>query len=249
MQKPKKQKINEQNPEAYLPLMIDFSDRKVLIFGGGAVGERKATLFSRVAETTVASLGFSEKLLELEAAGKLNLFKLDLSGASDSRLLAFMTGVFLVIPATSSLSLNERLSALAEKKGCLVNRVEFAGAVVVPSLIQRGPLMIGISTFGQSPAVSKFTRKKIESVISPEYEGMIRLQAKLRAYLKEHVSEQKRRQYLLWKVLESEEVWEKLSAASEASEASETSEAFEAAAKVAYALLAKEEGDDSIFSL
>ncbi|MDD2439694.1 MAG: hypothetical protein PHD41_05720 [Methanosarcinaceae archaeon] len=78
---------------------------------------------------------------------------------------------------------------------------------------------------------------------------MIRLQAKLRAYLKEHVSEQKRRQYLLWKVLESEEVWEKLSAASEASEASETSEAFEAAAKVAYALLAKEEGDDSIFSL
>ncbi|MDD3042693.1 MAG: bifunctional precorrin-2 dehydrogenase/sirohydrochlorin ferrochelatase [Methanosarcinaceae archaeon] len=214
-----------QETERYLPLMIDFSGRKVVIFGGGSVGERKAALFSDVADTTVASLGFSEKLHELEEAGKVKLFDLDLSGASDEKLLSLLEGAFLVIPATSSLSLNDRIAALAEKEGRLVNRVEFAGPAVVPSLIRRGPLMIGISTFGQSPAVSKFTRKKIENIIPPEYEGMIRLQAELRTHLKAHVAEQKRRQIILWQVLDNEKVWEKLA------------ESYEEAARFAYALI------------
>lgn len=225
-----------QEPERYLPLMIDFSGRKVVIFGGGSVGERKAALFSEVADTIVASLGFSEKLHELEEAGMVKLFELDLSGVPDENLLALMDGAFLVIPATSSLSLNDRIAALAEGGGSLVNRVEFAGPAVVPSIIRRGPLMIGISTFGQSPAVSKFTRKNIESVITPEYEGMIRLQAELRAYLKEHVAEQKRRQLILWKVLDNEEVWEKLA------------ESYEEAVRFAYTLVAGHLNPESIFS-
>ena len=103
--------------------------------------------------------------------------------------------------------------------------MDVLGSVVIPSVIKRGDLVIGISTLGRSPAVSKYSRRKIESLITPQYSDMIRLQAELRSYLKGHVGEQKKRKELLWKVLESEAVWEGLS------------ESYEKAAELAYSIV------------
>ncbi|MBW6470718.1 MAG: bifunctional precorrin-2 dehydrogenase/sirohydrochlorin ferrochelatase, partial [Methanosarcinaceae archaeon] len=61
---------NERN---LIPLMIDLSGRNVVIIGGGSVGERKAALFSRYADTTVVSVRFTTKLEKMKDAGKLNL--------------------------------------------------------------------------------------------------------------------------------------------------------------------------------
>lgn len=216
----------------YLPLMLDLSGRKVVIFGGGSVGERKAELFCSCAETTVVSLGFSERLQELEACGKLRLVRLDLSGATDSELREFVTGAFLVIPATSDSSLNRRITVIAGESDILINQVDVLGSVVIPSVIKRGDLVIGISTLGRSPAVSKYSRRKIESLITPQYSDMIRLQDELRSYLKKHVCEQKKRKELLWLVLDSEAVWEGLS------------ESYEKAAELAYSIVSDHFDED-----
>ena len=45
----------QTDSRSYLPLFIDLSDRKVVIFGGGSVGLRKASLFSDYAHTIVVS--------------------------------------------------------------------------------------------------------------------------------------------------------------------------------------------------
>ncbi len=217
----------------YLPLMLDLSGRKVVIFGGGSVGERKAELFCSCAETTVVSLGFSERLREMEACGMVRLARLDLSGATDSELRELVTGAFLVIPATSDSSLNRKITAIAGESDILINQVDTLGSVVIPSVIKRGDLVIGISTLGRSPAVSKYSRRKIESLITPQYSDMIRLQDELRSYLKEHVSEQKKRKELLWKVLENENVWESLA------------ESYEKAAELAYSLISANLDEDS----
>lgn len=66
--------------------MVDLSGRKIVIFGGGSVGERKAELFCGCADTFVVSLGFSKRLKELESSGQIRLIKLDLLVASDSEL-------------------------------------------------------------------------------------------------------------------------------------------------------------------
>lgn len=209
----------------YLPLMLDLSGRKVVIFGGGSVGERKAELFCSCADTMVVSLGFSERLHELEASGKLVLVRLDLSAAADSKLRELVTGAFLVIPATSDSSLNRKITAIAGESDILINQVDTLGSVVIPSVIKRGDLVIGISTLGKSPAVSKYTRRQVENLVTPQYSDMIRLQDELRSYLKEHVGEQKRRKAILWKVLESEAVWEGFS------------ESYEKAAERAYSIV------------
>lgn len=209
----------------FLPLMLDLSGRKIVIFGGGSVGERKAELFCGCADTVVVSLDFSERLQELETSGQVRLLRLDLTAAADSELREIISGAFLVIPATSSSGLNRKITDIAGKSDILINQVDSLGSVVIPSVIKRGNLVIGISTLGHSPAVSKYTRRQIENVITPAYSDMIRLQDELRSYLKQHVKEQRKRKALLWKVLESENVWNGFS------------ESYEKAAEKAYAII------------
>jgi precorrin-2 dehydrogenase/sirohydrochlorin ferrochelatase len=209
----------------FLPLMLDLSGRKIVIFGGGSVGERKAELFCGCADTVVVSLEFSERLQELGTSGQVRLRRLDLSTASDPELREIISGAFLVIPATSSSELNRKITDIAGESDILINQVDTLGNVVIPSVIKRGDLVIGISTLGHSPAVSKYTRRQIEGVITPAYSDMIRLQDELRTYLKLHVKEQRKRKALLWKVLESERVWNGFS------------ESYEKAAENAYAII------------
>ena len=39
----------------FLPLMLDLKDKEIAIFGGGEVGERKASLFCEHARVTIIS--------------------------------------------------------------------------------------------------------------------------------------------------------------------------------------------------
>ena len=207
--------------------MLDLSGRKIVIFGGGSVGERKAELFSSCADTLVASLEFSQRLQELEASGQVRLVRLDLLEASDSKLKELISGAFIVIPATSNFELNQKIAAIARESDILINQVDALGSVVIPSVIKRGNLVIGISTLGHSPAVSKYTRRQIEGLVTPEYSDMIRLQDELRSYLKQHVAEQRKRKAILWKILESEDVWDGFS------------ESYEKAAEMAYEIISE----------
>lgn len=194
----------------FLPLLIDMTGRKIVIFGGGSVGERKTLLFSRYADVTVISRHFSPAILDVSGKDNVHLVTADAGKLSDSEIHDFIDGAFLVIPATNQRAINEKISSLAKEKNILTNQVDAIGDITVPSVIKRGDLTISISTSGSSPAFSRFVRQKVESVITPEFEGMIKIQESLRAYLKENVPDQRDRKELLWKVLESEDVWSAL---------------------------------------
>ena len=191
----------------FLPLMIDLSGRKIVIFGGGSVGERKAELFCGCADTLIVSLEFSQRLQELETSGQVRLVRLDILTASEFELQKIISGALIVIPATDDLKLNQKITDIALESDILINQVNSLGSVVIPSVIKRGDLIIGISTLGHSPAVSKYTRRQIENLITPVYFDMIQLQKELRSYLKKHIVEQKKRKEILWNILESETVW------------------------------------------
>lgn len=192
-----------------LPLMVDMKNRKVVIFGGGAVGERKAALFSRYATITVISRSFTAGLCEL---GKQGINLVETSGTfPDDEISGHIGDAFIVIPATSNLELNKRITDIAHDKGCLVNSVDGMEDLAVPSIIERGDITIAISTKGASPALSKFMRKKIEEAVPEEFDYMVRLLKELRPRLKQQVPRQEDRSRILWAVLEDEDVWKALS--------------------------------------
>jgi precorrin-2 dehydrogenase/sirohydrochlorin ferrochelatase len=194
----------------FLPLLIDMSGRRIVIFGGGSVGERKAQLFSRYADVTVISRDFTPCIRQMHSEGNISLVEADAGGLSAAQLDKLLEDAFLVIPATNDKAVNERITCAARKKDVLSNQVDAVGDVTVPSVIKKGDLTISISTSGSSPAFSRFVRQRIEEVITPEFSDMIRVQENLRAYLKENVPGQKDRKEMLWQVLESSEVWEAL---------------------------------------
>lgn len=189
----------------FLPLMVDLKEKEIVIFGGGEVGERKASLFCEHAKVTIVSKEFTQVLDRLYETGKINRIKIKDIGDKD--ISTFLKNAFMVIPATNDAILNEKIALMARDEGKFVNRVDDIGDIIVPSVIRRGDIVIGISTGGQSPALSKYIRQKIEEVITPEFAQMSRLQNEIREILKSSVDDQKKRKDILWSIINDNDVW------------------------------------------
>jgi precorrin-2 dehydrogenase/sirohydrochlorin ferrochelatase len=192
---------SQEGKRPLIPLLLDLSARIVVIFGGGRVGERKAQLFSGHARVIVVSKTFSAGLQQMAEDGRAELICADLSGDFQK----YLKDAFIAIPATSDRALNAALEDAAAARGVLVNRVDEAGEVVVPSILRRDPLTIAIST--ESPALSKYLRQRLEEELTGNYQEMARLLAQIRGELKETVPDQGRRSRTIWSILSDPEVW------------------------------------------
>jgi precorrin-2 dehydrogenase/sirohydrochlorin ferrochelatase len=190
----------------YLPLFLDFSCKKVVIFGGGAVGERKAKYFLP-AEVAVVSPKFTDCLESMGADGIVNLERRSIR---EDDVPGLIEGAFLVVAATGDRALNDAIARAAEERRVLANNATGETAVVVPSLIRRGDVAIAISTGGHSPALSKYLRLRLEASLGEDVEKMAALQDKVREQLKITINGQKRREEILWAILDDPEVWDAL---------------------------------------
>jgi precorrin-2 dehydrogenase/sirohydrochlorin ferrochelatase len=186
-----------------IPLMLNFSGKKVVIFGGGDVGARKAGFFCPEAEVTVFSRSFSSRFSGMGAI----LVEKDLSGVSDQALLQLLTGAYLAVAATPDPALNDRIGALCRAQGILFNNARGErGDVLIPSVIRGGNFLLSISTGGKSPAVTRYLREYLQSSL-PCLDRMIGLQERLRLFLVETEPAIQKRSAVLSGVLHDQEVW------------------------------------------
>jgi len=83
-----------------------------------------------------------------------------------------LEGMFLVVAATSSAELHERIFEEATRRGVLCNIVDVPPLCdfYYPAVVQRGALQIAISTAGKSPALAQRLRKQLEEQFGLEYE-------------------------------------------------------------------------------
>ncbi|HOV82459.1 MAG TPA: bifunctional precorrin-2 dehydrogenase/sirohydrochlorin ferrochelatase [Methanothrix sp.] len=190
-----------------IPLFLDLRDRKVVIFGGGAVGERKARLFSAYAPVRVFSRDFSQGLLEMagEPGRRLELVECELSARSPEELSAYIEGAFIAIPATSDSRLNSAIREAAGRAGILVNSVDERGDVVVPSIIRRGLISIAIAT--EVPALTRYLRLHLDDALLDLHADMARLLSQIRSEIRELDLDQRERAAILRRILEDEQVW------------------------------------------
>ncbi len=187
----------------YQPLFIDFTGRDVVIFGGGPVGERKAAYFAG-ANITVISREFTPGL---ESMPGVRLVRRDVAAADVPGLVK---GAFLAVAATGNSALDREIARIADEAGVLVNSAGGESEVILPAKIVRDDIVIAISTGGKSPAMARFIRQRLETLLGGELADMVRLQSSLRERLKNEVPLQEERERLLWEVLEDPAVWEAL---------------------------------------
>lgn len=195
------------------PLLVNMAGEKVLIFGGGSVGERKARLFAREGgDVMVVGTEFTDSLKEMSEEsnldGEIELVKEKIE-PSDMRGL--IEEAKLMIIGTDNEELNDELTEVADEAKVLVNKVdELSTPVMIPSVIKKRNLILSISTGGKSPAMCKFLRLKLEDWLKESYSDMVEIQSEIRDELKEKVHDHKKRSEILWSVLNDSNIWEAL---------------------------------------
>jgi precorrin-2 dehydrogenase/sirohydrochlorin ferrochelatase len=163
----------------YYPINLDIRGRSCLVVGGGAVGTRKVSaLLDCGAAVTVVSPAATDALRELAAGGRIELKLRDYVPED-------LEGVFLVIGATDDESLNFRLSRDAGQRGILCNIADRPEACnfILPAIIQRGDLVLTVSTSGKSPALAKKLREDLGRQFGEEYELLLNLMGAIRRRL------------------------------------------------------------------
>ena len=184
----------------YYPVNLDIKNRKCLVVGGGSVGTRKViTLLDCGAIVTVISPDAAEKLLELAGNGSIRWEK-------RSYLASDLDGMFLVIGATDDEELNRQISADAEQLNMLCNiadRPEVCN-FILPAIVNRGDLVISISTSGKSPAFAKKLRKQLEKQFGVEYAEFLRLMGAIREKLLSEKHEPEAHKHLFEQLIKSD---------------------------------------------
>ena len=187
-----------------IPLLVDCTGKRIIIFGGGAVASRKAMYFSGNADVLLVSRSFLPKITSLPVKRRI----LDVGTVSDDLIEEILEGAFLVISTFSDPSQNNRIGNLCRARAILFNNADGeAGDVILPSVTGGKNYTIAISTKGSSPAVSRFIREHLEETY-PALDEMIALQSELREQLKHLEPLQARRTAILWEVLKDKELWE-----------------------------------------
>ncbi|WP_174249777.1 siroheme synthase CysG [Candidatus Sodalis sp. SoCistrobi] len=168
----------------YLPLFADLRRRPVLVVGGGEVAARKIQLLMRAgAQIRVAARALCPALKEIHQAGGL-------SWLGESFEPAMLDDVFLVIAATDDAALNARVSQCAEQRHLLANVVDDQPycSFIFPSIIDRAPIMVAISSGGTAPVLARILREKLESMLPTFLGPMAALAGAWRGRVKQRIS-------------------------------------------------------------
>ncbi len=157
----------------FYPLFIDLRDRLVVVVGGGMVAWRKVEALRRAgARVRVIAPEVVERIEQDEGLEVVR------RGYEPGDL----DGAWLVIAATDDEETNVAVSKDAESRRVFCNVVDQPGlcSFIVPSVVEKGPIKIAISTGGVSPAFSKKMRIRIGKLLGDEYSILALIMGRIR---------------------------------------------------------------------
>jgi uroporphyrin-III C-methyltransferase/precorrin-2 dehydrogenase/sirohydrochlorin ferrochelatase len=155
----------------YLPVFFKLTDRPCLVVGGGKVAARKVALLRRAGGAiTVVSPALCE---ELETLAEQGAIAYQARGFQPGDI----DGMVLVIAATDDEALNRSVSELAGDHRIPVNVVDSPAlcSFIMPSIIDRSPVQVAVSTGGASPVLARVLRSRLESFIPAAYGRLAQL--------------------------------------------------------------------------
>jgi uroporphyrin-III C-methyltransferase/precorrin-2 dehydrogenase/sirohydrochlorin ferrochelatase len=160
---------------AHLPVFLDLAGRRVLVLGSGEAADRRAETYGAAGADVVRAERFTPALLDgcALAAG---------SGAAEAELLA--------------------LSAAAQARGMPVNVVDRPelSSFITPSTIERGPLMIAVSTGGAAPVLARMVRQKIEALVPPGWGRLAALAGRMQTEVRRRLPDVAARRRVLERI-------------------------------------------------
>lgn len=168
----------------YLPIFADIRNKPVLVVGGGDIAARKIELLRRAgARVQIASMALCEELAALHHQGLVEW-------RAKAYQRELLTGVFLVIAATDDTELNARVFDDASARHLLANVVDDQPkcSFIFPSIVDRSPLVVAISSSGTAPVLARLLREKLEALLPANLGQMAAIAGQWRGKVKERFS-------------------------------------------------------------
>ncbi|MCU7940261.1 MAG: siroheme synthase CysG [gamma proteobacterium symbiont of Bathyaustriella thionipta] len=185
----------------FFPIFMNIKGRQCLVIGGGKVAARKITLLLKAhAQVQVVAPELCREVSEMAKTGQIKHIsrrfeELDIcdSSACDS---------VLVIAATNDQHTNKTISELAKARSMPVNVVDqpHLCSFIMPSIVDRSPIQIAISTGGSSPVLARLLRTRLESYIPSAYGKLAQLVDGFRSKVIDKFPSSEQRRYF-WEVV------------------------------------------------
>jgi uroporphyrin-III C-methyltransferase/precorrin-2 dehydrogenase/sirohydrochlorin ferrochelatase len=169
----------------FFPIFLNLKNRSCLVVGGGAIAERKTALLLRAgADVTLVAPDLCHNLTTWRDMGRYT-----------HKARAFrnedLSGQHLAIAATNDPAVNQQIAEIAGNLRIPVNVVDQPElcSFIVPSIIDRSPVVAAISTGGASPVLARLIRSRLESLIPAGYGRLAQLCNRFRQRVKEHFAD------------------------------------------------------------
>lgn len=181
-----------------LPVFFNLQDRRVAILGGGIAALRKAELAVRAgARVTV----FAEQLCtEFHKANMDGRFS-HVRGEPSAHDLKDCTLLFC---ASEDVAQNRRVHAIAKTVGLACNVVDMPDLCdfTMPSIVDRSPVVIAISTAGTSPILGRMIKAKLETLLPAAYGQVAAFVGRYRKKVASAVTDFQQRRHFWERLLE-----------------------------------------------
>jgi len=164
---------------SYFPAFLEFKNKKVLIVGGGAVAyEKLKHLLDFTQNITLIAEDYSQEILQVIIREKLPFYKRSYKNGD-------LQGYNIVVVAIDNTALQAAIFQESKKHHCLCNSVDSTKYCdfIFPAYIKKGELTIAISTSGTSPAIAKYLRIYLQTIIPQSIVEFLQEMKKIRKTL------------------------------------------------------------------
>jgi len=180
----------------YFPIFINLKNKNILVVGAGEVAFNKIKLLLRSgAIINIISQNISSDIQKL-------LDKRKVKWISKEFNCSYLNKIFLVIAATNNIELNQEIFKSCNDRCIFVNVVDDKSkcSFIFPSIVDRSPIVVAISSGGTAPVLLRLLREKIETILPVRLGVVAEISGNWRSIVKKKFTT----------LLERRRFWEKL---------------------------------------
>jgi uroporphyrin-III C-methyltransferase/precorrin-2 dehydrogenase/sirohydrochlorin ferrochelatase len=167
----------------YLPIFLDLRGKNCLVVGGGDTAARKASLLLGAGAwvTVIAAAPLSQAFTALKSTDRVihrpEAFQAD-----------HLDGMELVFAASEDEALDHAVYAAARARHLPVNVVDKPEicSFIMPSIIDRSPVVVAVSSGGAAPVLSRLLRARLETLIPAAYGRLAALAGRFKTRVRQH---------------------------------------------------------------
>jgi uroporphyrin-III C-methyltransferase/precorrin-2 dehydrogenase/sirohydrochlorin ferrochelatase len=185
----------------YFPIFVDAEHIHCLLVGAGEVAARKCELLLKTpARITIVSPWVSDTVSRLASEHtQITLIERKFEDPD-------IEGKQMIFVATDDEQVNKHIHDIAHAKNLLVNVVDNTPLCkfITPSIVDRSPIIIAMSSGGVAPVLLRYIRQKLESVIPANIKLLGNFSEKFRNRVKGALSSVTDRRYFWEEVLDGD---------------------------------------------